>query len=340
MSQLIMRAERGLLGVMLAGTNTTPITGNIEADDFGHPIHRAVYQALRDLELLPHTSIEERATAVAGIVAQPDVDSAWLHELAASAPDPVLVPEYAWIVVQAAFDRDVADFAQPYRDTAELATDPETRDALTRVADALDAQAVVFTPAATIDTDITVQTTLDIGYANIDAQIEVELNPEDQIIADLIQHPEQAREVAAWLDPAVFTTEQRKLTFELAVSLGYDGDPFDPVTLAWQLQRARDVARYDNPDHVSAATAETDYAYLTRVRTATVRAGAAIIVGRDLLVAHVHATLTVSGAEAAERSAHPTREHQQQMTVRQDRQNGLEPPLDHAPAADIRPIEL
>lgn len=335
MSELIMRAEQGVLGVMLRDPQTV-VSLQVEYEDFGHPTHQAVFAALADLEFAVYDTEQQRLAAVARALDRPDVDTAWLTRLADTAPAAELAPEYARIVVQAAFDRDVADFAQPYRDSAQLATDPQIREALTRAADALDAQAAVFTPASTVDTDITVQVAGDVAY--ISGDVRVDLHREDQIIADLIQHPDQALEVAAWLDSEVFTSAQRKLTFELTVSLAYDGDPFDTVTLAWHVQRARDVERYNDPDIFTVVPAESDYAYLTRLHALPVPIGAAVVVGRDLLTEHVQATLALSAAEATERA--PLAAAPQQVVRQTEQHRAWEPPLSPAPNADIRPIEL
>jgi DnaB helicase-like protein len=337
MSDLIMRAEQGLLAAMLTDTHTDFITTNVDPDDFAHPTHQAVYRALRDVEMLDHSTLdhgtlERRSAAVAGIVDTAGVDAAWLRALADQNPGADLVPQYAQIVVQAAFDRETAEFAQFYRDTADT-VDESGRDGLLRVAAALDAQAVVFTPASTIDPDRGIQLELDLAIP-LEQDVHLELDPEDQIIADIVQHPEQATAVAHWLDSAVFSTAQRRLTFELAVSLAYDHDQFDTVTLAWQIERAREVIRYDNPDdHTPDPGPEDDYTYLNRLRTMPVAAGTAVIIGRELITEHVHTAISASAAAAADRDTRITREPAPRQAL-------PEPPLVHDQSADIRPIEL
>ena len=332
-SELIMRAEQGVLAAMLTRTHADLITNNLGNDDFAHPAHRAVYSALQDLEFSGLDSVGERASAVAGIVERADVDAAWLTQLAEQTPHEDLIVQYTRIVVQASFDREVADFADPYREAAATADDTG-RQALLRLADALDAQAAVFTPASSIDPDVDIRLIADLRV-QVGEQIRVELHPQEQVIADIVQHPEQGVAVAAWLDSDVFTTEQRKMTFELAVSLAYDNDAFDTVTLAWQVQRLRDVARYDQPDQPVETSAESDYAFVNRLSAATVTAGAAIVVGRELLTEHVQATLAASvTVAAAEHTMHAEGPRVQQTARMQA------PATQTPPAADIRPIEL
>jgi replicative DNA helicase len=296
MSDLILRAEQGVLGALLTDPDHAPLTA-LTAGDFVHPTHQAIYSAIRDLQPLGYEP-GRLADAVAAIVDRPDVDTAWLRELADTAPDRDRAKAYARIVVQAAFDRDTADFAQPYLDAAEQTTDPNARRHLTRLATILTAQADRYTPTSTVDPDASPRLTAAPGPT-----IAAELNREDQILADLLQHPEQARTVAPWLDSAVFTTDRRRLTFELAVSIAYDGDPVDAVVLAWEVEQARPYIASPEPNQVvQPQDRPSDYAYLRRLETATVTAGTAIVVGRELLTEHVHATLAVSATAAAERA--------------------------------------
>jgi hypothetical protein len=159
------------------------------------------------------------------------------------------------------------------------------------------------------------------------------LHREDQVLADMLQHPDQARTVAPWLDSSVFTTSQRRLAFELAVSIAYDHDPLDSVILAWHFQRARPFAALEHPDHPPhGADWPSDFGYLRRLETATVTVGTAVIVGRELLTEHVQATLALSATAAAERAA-PA----QTPAVAPI---GPEPPLGPAPAVQHPRIQL
>ncbi|GIE86834.1 DnaB-like helicase N-terminal domain-containing protein [Actinoplanes regularis] len=336
MSELIIRAEQGVLAAMLTRTRADLITNNLSTDDFAHPAHQAIYGALRDLEFVEHDSVSERAETVAAIVERPDVDAAWLAQLAEQTPHEDLVVQYARIVVQASFDREVAEFADPYREAAAAATDDASREPFLRLAAALDAQAEVFTPASTIATDADIRLTADLSV-QVGEQIRVQLPAEDQVIADIVQHPEQGAIVAPWLDSDVFTSDQRRMTFEIAVSLSYDGDAYDTVTLAWQVQRLRDIRVYDEPQQEVEAPGESDYAYLRRLNAVAVTAGTAVVVGRQLLTDHVQAHLAVTvSATTAEHTTQVTLAAQTHQQV-----SPMQPPITQAPAADtIRPIEL
>jgi replicative DNA helicase len=327
MSELIMRAEQGVLAAMLTRTDYDLITNNLEAADFAHPVHQAVYTALRDAETAPYDNLAEHIATVALIVDRPEVDEAWLRQIAGRRPEQDLIGQYTRIVVQAAFDRDVAGFADPYREAA--AHTEQDREILTRLADALDAQAAAFGPGSTIDPTIDVR--LDVELS-VPFDVSHELDREDQIIADILQHPEQATAVAAWLDSAVFTSPQRRLAFELTVSLAYDQDTFDTVTLAWQLQRARDILRYDTPELAAETLREDDYAYLNRLRTATVTAGTAVTIGHQLIHQHIHTTVALSEATTTERAAQAAVTHQHHA--------GPAPVTQTTTTADIRAIEL
>ncbi|RKR88371.1 DnaB helicase-like protein [Micromonospora pisi] len=329
MSDLIMRAEQGILGALLADRDQALITEHLNTEDFGHPAHQAIYTAILDLQTAGYATEQVTATIVE-MVDRPDVDAAWLQALAINAPGSDRLRAYTQIVIQAAFDRDIADFADPYLDAAALASNPEARDNLTRLGQALTVQADTFAPGSTIDPDRSVQVTSLTTVATA-----VELHREDAVIADLVQHPEQARAVAGWLTPEVFTTEQRRLTYEFAVSIAYDNDPIDAVILAWHVQRARDINNmYDHETRLPDPRNESEYAYLTRLEVTTVAVGTAVMVGHQLVFEHVTATLALSATTAAEHAIQAT------PAQRGEHHIGLEPPTTPTPTVDVRRIEL
>jgi replicative DNA helicase len=329
MSDLIMRAEQGILGALLADRDQALITENLSTDDFGHPAHQAIYNAILDLQPAGYDT-ERLTVAIDGMVDRPDVDAAWLEALADNAPGSDRIRAYTQIVIQAAFDRDTADFADPYLAAAVLTSNPDARDNLTRLGQALTVQAETFAPASTIDPDHSIRVTSVTTLATA-----VELHREDAVIADLIQHPEQARVVAGWLTPEVFTTEQRRLTYEFAVSIAYDDDPIDAVILAWHVQRARDINNiYDRETQLPDPRNESEYAYLTRLEVTAVAVGTAVMVGHELVSEHVGATLALSATAAAEHAIQAT------PSQRGEHQVGLEPPTTSAPTVDARRIEL
>ncbi|MFK3983056.1 DnaB-like helicase N-terminal domain-containing protein [Micromonospora sp. NPDC050397] len=325
MSDLIMRAEQGILGALLADRDQALITEHLSTEDFGHPAHQAIYTAILDLQTAGYET-QRLTDAIVELVDRPDVDTAWLQALAVNAPGSDRIRAYTQIVIQAAFDRDTADFADPYLAAAALTSNPEARDSLTRLGQALTVQADTFTPTSTIDPDRTVQVT---------SVTAVQLHREDAVIADLVQHPEQARAVAGWLTPEVFTTEQRRLSYEFAVSIAYDNDPIDAVILAWHVQRARDInSMYDHETRLPDPRTESEYAYLTRLEITTVAVGTAVMVGHELVSEHVTATLALSATTATE--------HTKQVTPAQRGEHhiGLEPPITPAATVDVRRIEL
>lgn len=324
MSELIVRAEQGLLGVMLRNPGQLPfVVDSLEADDFSHERHRAVYRTLTEADTLD-LSVNERIARVA-TVAEVHLDPDWLRTLADTAPPEALMPGYYRIVYEAAFERDITGLAEPYRLAAAAYPDPHDRAELLKLADVLDAQSAYFGGPVT---DIV------LPARSSELDLRVALTREDQVIADIVQHPERARDVAAWLDSSVFTTEQRRHTFEFAVSLGYDRDTFDAVTLAWQVNRAQNLAAYPGPT-TPPASIDADYTYLTRLYAATVASGTAIIVGRELLTAHVQAqhqpTINVTAQADHSVAAGPQPAPQRLHTP---------PPLHQAPATNVRPIEL
>lgn len=327
MSELITRAEQGLLGAMLRDYDHPFVVDSIEPDDFAHAQHRAVYRAL--LENDTSDASPEQRIALVTAVAETNVDPAWLRELVDNAPPDALVIGYSRIVYEASFNRMFVDLAEPAHRAADAVTDPEGRAELRRLAEVLDAQVAYFGAQSTSDPIVDIAPTV----KDAELDLRIALTREDQVIADIVQHPERARDVAAWLDSAVFTTEQRRHTFEFAVSQAYDSDHFDAVTLAWQINRAQNITAYPNAA-APPASIDADYTYLTRLYTATVTSGAAVVVGRELLTAHVQAQHQHAARpqQVTPIGQTPPRPQQQQLRT--------SPPLHQAPATDIRPIEL
>jgi replicative DNA helicase len=329
MSDIILRAEQGVLGALLAASSRDDqafIFATLTVDDFAHPTHQALFAALSDLRFNGcDTDRLADAAAQAGIGA--DVTPAWLATLAKHAPSPAHVRAYTSIVLAAAFDRDTADFADHYLAAAELETDAETRLSLLRTGQALQLQAVTFSTASLVSPDTTVVT--------VSVVAERDLTREDMVIADVLQHPRQAQKVAAWLTSDVFTTEQRRLAFEITISHAYHGDPVDPVIVAWELERARAVNAYHQRQTAASTTRdEPDLTYLTRLAVTAVVTGTAITVGHQLVSEHTAATLALSASAAIERQAAAA-------AARQVHQPLLQPPPLPATETTLRPrIEL
>ncbi|HKT03056.1 MAG TPA: DnaB-like helicase N-terminal domain-containing protein [Rugosimonospora sp.] len=286
MSGLILRAEQGVLGGLLRGVDPALITTTLTSDDFAHPTHQAIYKAVCDVEHLDYTSPRLHA-AVAAIVDEPGVTAAWLRELAEAAPSALHVRAYTQIVVQAAFDRDTAQYAAPYLAAAARAADPTAQTRLTRLGHALADQAAVYARISDVDPHVAALTNGPAPTPRVGG-----MHPEEQIIADLLQHPEQARAVAPWLDSALFSNDQHRRVFEMAVSLAYDNDAVDAVIVGWQVTRAHPAGPH--PDE-----ATSDYRFLTNLESRHVPTGTAVRVGTQLLAEHVQASVAVTTATVA-----------------------------------------
>jgi replicative DNA helicase len=295
--ETLLRAEQGVLAALLAGIERDLILDTLVSDDFAHPLHRAVFRAVLDMELTGADTAKQLAALAVILADDADVRGGWLAALAAGAPDAEHTLAYLRIVVEASFDRDTADFAQPYLAAAQAAADTAQREALLRTARALDRQAEIFTPASSIAPGMPTAI-----LAGAVTAVVGELHREEKVIADLLQHPEQARRVVSWLTSDVFTTHQRRLAFEIAISAAYHDDPIDAVIIAWQMQRARDIDRlYQKDAEPPAHESETDYQWLKRLERTAIAVGTAVVVGHELVHEHTAAALALSAAAAAER---------------------------------------
>jgi hypothetical protein len=111
---------------------------------------------------------------------------------------------------------------------------------------------------------------------------------EEELLADLLQHPDQATDIAVFVHRDTFTSPQRRDVFETLVRLGYHGEPIDEVIVCWEVANLRAIT--PPSPHQTGQTAEPDIALVHRL--ATIRTTrSAIEVGRDLIADDIRASL-------------------------------------------------
>jgi hypothetical protein len=205
----------------------------------------------------------------------------------------------------AAFRRDMAREGERIAVAAAAAGNGRVGADLSRLVDALARQSQVYAALTSVDDGhtldlapvspvITVNTDTPAGRAE----------REDQILADLLRHPEQARDLARLVPVETFTSGQRREIYETMISLAEAGDPIDEIIVAWELERLRATAtlfgqRSAEPEQLP----EPDVVFLARLAVTTVAAGTAITIGHQLVSEDVRVGLAASTAVAQVRQA-------------------------------------
>jgi replicative DNA helicase len=223
MSYLTVRAEQALIGAMLTDQ---PLPGELtylRPDDFGHRVLRQIYTAILDLR--DRTPLVQLPDAVASRIDTPGVDADWLRQLRDACPSVAHIAAYARMVQVSAFRREIAVEGERIATTAAVADHPaDTGTAMTRMADALTHQAEVYAAFTALDDNQALQLRRAPAAQQDTGPIE-RARREDEVLADLLAHPEQARELARIVDPGTFTSGQRREVYQTMVMLAEAGDP-------------------------------------------------------------------------------------------------------------------
>jgi hypothetical protein len=204
------------------------------------------------------------------------------------------------MVQVSAFRRDMARESERIAATvvAGRATGP-TMEHLTRLTQALTRQTEIFSAFTSVDESDVLQATPARAEVQPVQAPATRSEREDQILADVLAHPEQVRDVARIVPPETFTTVQRREIYETVVTLVEAQDPVDEIIVLWELERQRALVRTHTPlSEYRETPAETDAAYLARLAATTVVVGAAITMGHQLVVDDVRAQLTASALDA------------------------------------------
>lgn len=274
MSSLTIRAERALIGALLDDTHADLDLSYLRADDFGHRAYRRIYEAILDLRASePDLQGDLLVAAVAARAESPGIDAYFLRDLRDSCPNAQHVAAYAAMVQAAAFRRDLT----------------EHQPANKLLAAALRRQATIFAPLTADDAEPANGT----NVATVSQREAIE----DQILADLLRHPEQAHDLATFLHSHIFTSKQRKELYETIVMLAEAGDAIDEIIVAWEHTRLHAYQRLVGADEgpLSPEPPEPDDAYLSRLAATPITIPSAIEAARDLIGEDIRTTLSGNG---------------------------------------------
>jgi replicative DNA helicase len=316
----------------------------LASQDFGSRLNREIFTAVTDLALArPDLDLPARDEAIAAMITRPGASLEDLQAWRQDAPNRAAIASYAQLVRTAAIYRDLASCGDDVART--LAASVNTPDAdldlvhhNQRLAVALTRHAEAFRPISAPAP----------GTPDADHQINAGVEPlaapsqqsmlEDQLLADLLRDPEQILPVASFLSDNAFSSPLRRHVYRTMTSLAYDAEPVDEVTVAWTVEIQTSQARLhgidvnapgSTPDERPHPTSETDTEpapiYLARLAATTITVTSAVHAARDLLAAHLRASLPAAGSVAAAaatalRPSHPT-------TTSRQHPNRQEPPV-------------
>lgn len=301
MPELINSTERALLGALLTDPAQLDELRYVRAEDFESQRHREIYTAIQDVHsAAPNVSGAAFADSVASRL--PTVDYVWevdeLHALALNCPDPDHAPTYARMIQEAGFRRELAEHAERIGAIAQAGTEPQViSEHLALLSEALGTHATRFGPMAELAhiSDVAA------GRAAVEIdQTEPErLARQDQVLADLMRHPEDIREVSTWLGADRFAAGPRREVYETIIYIDGVDEPVDEITVAWNL--ARRAAAYDalGTDQYGLQPYAGVPAFITALRNMEVPEDAAFTVGRQLLADDLSAKLAATAEHMA-----------------------------------------
>lgn len=296
MSFLTIRAERALIGALLDDTHRDTDLSYLRPDDFGHRAYRQLYTTIHHLRATePHLYGTQFIAAVAAHADLPGIDVEFLADLATNCPNTDHLTAYAGMIQAAAFRRDVAEHATRIAATVTLATNPDQRALL---AEALHRQAALFADLTSDPTDQTLDQRDAADRQPTPAGAGQRAELEDQILADLLRHPEQALDLARFLPSDTFTSPQRQELYETMLTLASEGDAIDEIIVAWEHARLHAFDQLTGTTTHTEQPAEPTDTYLARLASTTITIPSAIETGRDLLAADTRAALHAGGRPA------------------------------------------
>lgn len=300
MSNLTLRAEQALIGAMLADQPLPAELARLEPDAFGHRLLSQVYTAILDLR--DQHRGDDLTVQVAARVNQPGADARWLKDLRQSCPSAAHIASYARMVQVAAFRRTMAQHAERLTKSSTGGhPDDETSTELGGMVRALNHQAQAYQAFTSVDEQQALQVWRTETQHSAAATLPERATLEEQVLAGLLAYPQHTADVAGFVTPETFTSPQRRELFNTLVTLAAQHDPIDEIIVVWEMERLRAEANLTGADHADrdgADRPEPDPAYVARLTAMTVAAGAAIVVGRELIIEDIRQQLTHSATAA------------------------------------------
>jgi len=287
-------AEQATLGALLLHPAAArDVAGWLRSGDFAHPWHEAVYRVIQEHHAAGRAIDPQQVGAdLMQWVGPQRADLPRVVDLLRITPTPANAAVYGRMVLEASLRREVAGQGVLLRGAALAASLAGRRGPVTTVTGMVDAildAASHRWSAATSDDPVAVRAhpvmPLPIRapqrnlHARLDADRFLSAHPpldeaavrdhEAHLVASLVTHPSQIAATVTWLRAEALTNRIWRPVYSALVQLNDDGRPVDPLTLAWEVQRAsfrcgRGPEYRDLHKTVDGATA-SDPVYLGRV---------------------------------------------------------------------------
>ncbi|MFF2142209.1 DnaB-like helicase N-terminal domain-containing protein [Kitasatospora sp. NPDC058190] len=241
----LLRGEQAVLGAVLLDPRQLGNLDWLEARDFYRPAHQALFTALRRLRAEGHPALTTKGAVplawLTDTLAQAGqhvrgLTASYPHTLIAACPRPAHAPVYGRMVLEGSIHRTVAEHAARLLSVAqEDAGQAEVQGAV--------AQADVFVgvleelaarwgtqPRAAAPGALPITTA---GAEPAAAQLE----DEQFLLALLVNQDGAIEEVFDWLRPQDFADPGHGQLYRCLGALHHRGEPIDPVTALWEVQR-------------------------------------------------------------------------------------------------------
>ena len=249
MESLNARAERALLGALIADPDLAERLDYLRPDDFANPRHRAVLAGLARIVDDPVAGTGQRYAEIA-MATGGQVTPAYVKELASACPDREHAAAYGAMVLQARLARQLVIRAGELADqSAALGRDARRVIAaggyggneaeasarhLSQVAAVLIRHAAKFGPPQDQLTTVA-RPRSDRPSASAPGPAAEQLRREEQVLSALLQEHSESGQVLSFLPVSAFTSEYRQEIFQAIRALDTAGKPVDELTVDWEL---------------------------------------------------------------------------------------------------------
>ncbi|MFF1785566.1 DnaB-like helicase N-terminal domain-containing protein [Kitasatospora sp. NPDC058243] len=310
--ELVLRAEQAVIGAALRDRQRLDDISYLTPDRMAHPTHRALLAALIESRTSAPTATADRLPElIAQRTAISGVNADYLRRLADSAPQPRNIASYARMVQEAAVRRDLALHVDRLRTTSPGLRGPDP--VLDRLAQAM-RRTEQTVPVARINEPAPAPYEPRARTSGEqEVRVDVRLERQDAVLAELLQHPEQVREVGSWLYPEVFEEGPRREVYEAIVVVAERGEPVDQLTVEWEVYQ-QDPQAYEVTVEVNVEERRPDY--LARLAATAVVVGAAVELSGEMMAEDIRTKLAADFAAVDVTSRTPGVEPKADLSVR------------------------
>lgn len=316
MTNLTYRAERALLGALLRDPGLLNDVRFLTVADFTSPSHRTIFEAIGSVQA-GHPAGRGPSYVLAVALAAPGsgLDVHYLEQVARSCPEPANAAAYARMLMEAGLRRRLLSHAERlFQNAGDLHYEVGrfTKAAaghgaelfpshLIKLAHAMWIHARGLEPVPEDDdaTPLTAETavpeaeiTAPGSRHDIQDSDVARLEEEEEVLADLIQHPRQNSDALEWLPAEAFLPGPRRKVYEAITALARAGEPVDELTVEWQLARQNGLESTGLAHaHMTREAKDTrvNSGYIGVLASLPVTDGTATVTGRTLLSRHTAA---------------------------------------------------